>query len=176
MVVTWYHRQFKEAANERYLSSKEERVRIFSVPYLLSHKRSYCGELIAPRVLGKLEQILGVHDLWNGLRSAARFSENFSLLIAKTCPRTFFYDKSWQKTTHFESFFVNFSRSHLCLRISADQGSLFREFWNQKPTLMGGTYPYLQRAMHLPHAPNRLLLPSHNLEYFHDFARTCVST
>ena len=26
MVVTWYHRQFKEAANERYLSSEEERV------------------------------------------------------------------------------------------------------------------------------------------------------
>ena len=48
-------------------------------------------------------------------------------------------------------FFTNFSITHPCLwKICRKKGPLFREFGAQKPTHMGGTYPYPQHVMYPP--------------------------
>ena len=55
------------------------------------------------------------------------------------------------------------------------KGPLFREFWTQKPTHMGGTYPYPQHVMLPPPPPGGLssfksghVLPNENNDYYND--------
>ena len=80
---------------------------------------------------------------------------SYSLLITNSCCHIHFYDKPWRKMTHFWLFFANFWIAHSCLRkICRKRDPLFREFRTQKPTHMGGTYPYPQQVM-LPPPPRK---------------------
>ena len=52
------------------------------------------------------------------------------------------------ETTNFWQFCANFWENHPCLRkIWRKRDGLFGEFWTQKPTHMGGTFPYPQHVM-----------------------------
>ena len=94
----------------------------------------------------------------DGRGSAARFSERYPLLITERCCHTHFYDEFWLKITHFLLFFANFwITPHLFMENLLKKGPLFREFGAQKPTHMGGTYPYPKHVMY-PSGVNIVLM------------------
>ena len=86
---------------------------------------------------------------WTG--SAAWFLERYPLLITETCCHTHFHDGFRRKTTHFWLFFASFCKNPpIFMENLPKKGPLFREFWAQNPTHMGGTYPYPQHVMYPP--------------------------
>ena len=83
---------------------------------------------------------------WTG--SAAQLLERYPLLITKTCCHTHLYDDFWRKTTHFYYFSPFLDNPPMFMEKLPKKGPLFREFWAEKPTHVGGTYPYPQHAMY----------------------------
>ena len=57
---------------------------------------------------------------------------------------------------------------------SAEKGSLFREFWAQKPNHLGGTYPYPQHVMYLPWVPRVLGRVNSFQSCYHGLLHTAV--
>ena len=68
----------------------------------------------------------------------------------QTCIRTNFCDEFWRNNSKSKLVFTNFGQTRPCLRKICRQRTLFREFWPQKTTLVGGTYLYPRHVMYLP--------------------------
>ena len=88
--------------------------------------------------------------LADGRGSVARFSERYPLLITESCRHTHFYDEFWRKPPIFCYFRQFLDNPPLSMENLRKKGPLFREFGAQKPTHMGGTYPYPQHVMYPP--------------------------
>ena len=94
-----------------------------------------------------------VHDLRMDGGSATRFSESYPLLITDSCRNTHFYDEFWRENYPFLTVFCQFLENPRMFKETLlKKRPLFRDFWTQKPTHMGGTYPYPQHVL-LPPPP-----------------------
>ena len=94
---------------------------------------------------------------WTGV--CRPVSERYPLLITETCGHTHLYDEIWQKNHPFFAIFRQFLDNQPLFKENLPKkGPLFREFGAQKPTHMGGTYPYPQHVMYPPG-----LVPRYNI-------------
>ena len=126
-------------------------------PFTFHHTWSSIFQLETNFGIQYLSKAWGGIWLADGRGSAAWFSESHPPLIIENCHLTHFYDEFRRKASSFWLYFANSWKTHPFLRKICRKGPLFREFWAQKPTHIGGTYPYPQHVLYPSPRAVRLL-------------------